>query len=493
MNMGKVYLIGAGPGDEELITLKAVRVLKKCTAVMYDRLIGCNILRHLNEDCQIYYCGKEPGCHYKTQHEINDMLVKLSKEGHTVGRIKGGDPYVFGRGGEEALRLRSEGIEFEVIPGITSAISVLCYAGIPITQRGIARSFHVFAGKSTGALDINWESAVNINGTLVFLMGLENMEEIIGNLTSKGMDKSTPCAVIMRGTMSKQRKVTGTLWDISSKARDAGFKSPCIIVVGEVVKFSSELNWYEKMPLFGLNICVTRSKEQAGPLCEKLLELGAQVTQINSIKIEDTSHNLDEYEKVLCNYDYIVFNSVNSVNIFFDYVKKKGIDIRSIKANLAAIGPATQKSIRDRGLFASITAGEFVSEDLFDKLKAVVKTSDNILIPCSLDSRAYIFENLEKMGCNVDEVHIYKPLQGDMVNASYFNDVDVVLFTSPSTVKNMIKMAGIEGIKSKKCIAIGPITGMELQDKGISCFVCDEYTTVGIVEKLIQLKANGKL
>jgi len=252
--MSKVYLIGAGPGDEELMTFKAVRVLKKCTAVMYDRLAGGNVLKYLRDDCKVLYCGKEPGCHYKTQDEINEMLVSLAKEGHIVGRVKGGDPYVFGRGGEEALRLREENIDFEVIPGVTSAISVLSYAGIPATQRGLSQSFHVITGMSASSLKIDWSSISKVEGTLIFLMGLENIEFITEKLMEGGKAESTPCAVVMRGTTSKQRKVIGTLKNIAAKSREAALKSPCIIVVGEVVTLSESLNWYEKMPLFGTNV-----------------------------------------------------------------------------------------------------------------------------------------------------------------------------------------------------------------------------------------------
>ena len=282
---GKAYIIGCGPGDEELLTIKAVKVLEKCTAVLYDRLVSNNILNYLNEDCLIYYCGKEPGAHYKTQDEINDMIVSLVKEGHIVGRVKGGDPYVFGRGGEEVLALNSENLDFEVIPGVTSPISVLNYAGIPITQRGIAQSFHIVTGMTSASEKINWNALANENGTLVFMMGLENIERIVSNLITNGKDKETPAAVVMKGTSSKQRKVVGTLENIVHKVKESALKSPCIIVVGEVIELNDKLSWYENKPLFGTNICITRSREQSSNLKSALRELGAEVTEINSIKI----------------------------------------------------------------------------------------------------------------------------------------------------------------------------------------------------------------
>src|SRR5471030_2947876 len=223
--MSKVYIIGTGPGDEELLTLKAVRVLKECTAVLYDRLVSNNVLNYLNENCEIYYCGKEPGAHSKTQEEINELLVKLAKEGHIVGRIKGGDPYVFGRGGEEVLALANKNISFEVIPGVTSPIAVLNYAGIPITHRGLAQSFHVVTGKSAQDLNVSFKALAMEEGTLVFMMGLSNLDNIVRELIANGKDISTPCGVIMRGTSAKQKKVIGTLEDISQKTKDAKLKS----------------------------------------------------------------------------------------------------------------------------------------------------------------------------------------------------------------------------------------------------------------------------
>lgn len=485
--MGKVYLIGAGPGDPELMTLKAVRMLKKCTAVMYDRLAGANALKHLNEGCKIFYCGKEPGCHYKSQDEINEMLVSLAKEGHIVGRVKGGDPYVFGRGGEEALRLFNEGIDFEVIPGVTSAISVLSYAGIPVTHRGLAQGFHVFTGMSAEKLNINWEGVSSLNGTLIFLMGMKHIEDITRNLMDSGKSIETPCAVVMRGTTAKQKKGVGTLGDIASKVKEALFTSPCIIVVGDVVTLGEDLNWYEKMPLFGLNICNTRSVEQSKSINERLVDLGAEVTEINSIKIKRSQFELDSVKHKLSEYNHIIFTSVNAVNIFFDYILKNEIDIRSLNGKFAVIGSATEKCLKDKGIIPDTVAEEFISEDLFHKLNTKIKSDDKILIPCSKHSRAYLADKLRSCGAIVDKVHIYEPTCGELTDVNAFKNVDIVIFTSPSTVKNMIKLVGLDAINQKKSVAIGPITAKELELNSINPFVCKEYSEDGIISKILEL------
>ncbi|NFD29279.1 uroporphyrinogen-III C-methyltransferase [Clostridium botulinum] len=485
--MSKVYLIGAGPGDEELITLKAIRALKKCTAVMYDRLANGELLKYLAPNCEIYYCGKEPGCHYKSQDEINKMLVKLAKEGHIVGRIKGGDPYVFGRGGEEVLDILEENIEFEVIPGVTSPVSVLNYAGIPITHRGISRGFHIFTAMTKDKLDIDWKSVVNIGGTLVFLMGLGRLELITKGLIENGMDKESKVAVVMKGTTSKQKKVIGNLENIVEKVKEAKLESPVIIVVGEVVSFSDKLNWYEKKPLFGRNICITRTKEQAKELKVQLLDLGAEVTEINSIEIKNAEKNLRPYLNRLKEYDYIALTSVNAVKIFFDYLIKENIDIRNINAKFGAIGPATSEAIKVRGIMPSIKSKHFVAESLFEEMKKHVQSGDKVLVPRSKDARPFLVDALKKEGCIVDEVHIYETLCGKCTHTERFEDADTVLFTSPSTVKNMIPMVGIDSIKEKSIIAIGPITAAELDKNNIECSICDEYSINGIIDKLLDL------
>ena len=489
--MGKVYLIGGGPGDETLLTIKAAELLKECTAVMYDRLAGEKYLKYLNDSCEIYYCGKEPGAHSKTQDEINELLVKLAKKGHTVGRIKGGDPYVFGRGGEEALRLDQEGIPFEVVPGVTSAIAVLSYAGIPITHRGIAQSFHVFTGMSVDKLNINWDAVGKLEGTLVFLMGLGNLDSIIDKLIKSGKQADTPCAVIMQGTTARQQKAIGTLETISKEVEKRGFTSPCIIVVGEVVAFSDKLGWYEKKPLFGRNICITRTKKQSDSLRKQLLDLGAEVTQINPIEIKENKDTLAPYVHKFPDYDFTVFTSVNGVEIFFDYLIENKIDVRTITGKFAAIGPATLKAIQKYGIVTSILAKEFVAENLFLEMEDYVHKGDKILLPTSSQARDYLKINLEKCGAIVDRVDIYSPEMG--VAREDFDKADVVLFTSPSTFKNTIELVGLDQIKERKVVAIGPITEKEIRRHGIDPYVCGEYSSHAMVNKLVELANNHKI
>ncbi|MGL4571127.1 MAG: uroporphyrinogen-III C-methyltransferase [Clostridium sp.] len=485
--MSKAYIIGTGPGDEELLTLKGKRVLKECTAVLYDRLVSNNILNYLNDDCEIYYCGKEPGAHYKTQEEINDSIVELAKKGHIVGRIKGGDPYVFGRGGEEVLALREENIEFEVIPGVTSPIAVLNYAGIPITHRGIAQSFHIVTGMSAKDLNVNFSALAKEKGTLVFMMGLSNIDSICEELMKFGKDKNTPAAVVMRGTSSKQRKVIGTLETISEKSKEAKLQSPCIIVIGEVVKLSESLSWYENKPLFGKNICITRSRAQAKGIKEKLKNLGAEVTEINSIKIEDKSDKLNSYNDKLSSYDHIILTSVNGVNIFFDYLINNEIDVRSIKAKFSVIGKATRKALINRGVLPFKTGKDFIQEGLFKEIQNDIKSDDKVLILSSERGRDFLKEEIFKITKSVERVNIYDVVEGTLKNKKAFDEVDIILFTSPSTVTNMIEMVSLDEIKDKQCVAIGPITSKALSDKGIKALVCKEHSEDGFINELLEM------
>lgn len=485
--MGKVYLIGVGPYDEELITLKALRVLKKCDVVIYDRLINNNILNYVRDDCKLYYCGKESRYHFKTQEEINEMLVRFAKEGYTVGRIKGGDPYVFGRGGEEALRLYEEGIEFEVIPGITSAIAALNYSGIPVTYRRISQSFHIFTGKTENGIEYDWDVIVRLNGTIVFLMGLENIEFIITNLIKNGMDKDKTCAVISNGTSERQRVVLGKLKDICEKVKDQNMTSPAVIVIGEVVVFREYLNWYEKKPLFGKKICITRPNEQAAEFKEKLFELGAGVVEVNSIKIKNMGYNLDGYIEILDKFDFILFTSVNGVEIFFKYLIDKRYDVRKLKAEFGCIGEKTGKALEERGIIPLLRAKEYVAESLFDEVKQYLKPGHKILIPRAKDARSFLKDSLLKEGAEVFEVPIYEAVYCKMGRKD-IEDADYFTFTSPSTVKSFMTSYGVEVLKNKKVVAIGPITKEELIKYGIFAETAEKHTIDGIIDKILKME-----
>lgn len=482
-----VYIIGTGPGDEDLLTIGAIKALSKCTAVLYDRLSASNVLNYLQKDCEVYYCGKTPGAHSMTQEEINELLVKLAKEGYTVGRIKGGDPFIFGRGGEEILALEENDIPFEVIPGITSFISALSYAGIPVTHRKIAQDFHVVTGRSQDESYVNYSALARENGTLIFMMGLNKLSEIVDNLIKYGKSPDTLVAVVMKGTTSKQKKVVGTLKDIEYKVKESGLVSPCIIVVGDVVQFQDKFNWYERKPLFGNNICITRSKKQSKNLKTKLKELGAQVTEINSITIEDTSHNMNKYLDILNEYNYIIFTSANAVEVFFNYLIDKEYDIRKITSKIIAIGKKTEACIRGRGIVPYIVANHFTSEGLIEKLLQEINIGDKVLQPGSSISRDVIQEALEAKGAKVDMVGIYDTICTELLDKNAFEDVDYVFFASPSSVRNMIQLVGLDNIKLKKSIAIGPTTEKELKKYDIDCYVCNKHSDEGFIEEIIKI------
>ena len=422
-----------------------------------------------------------------TQEEINNLLVKLAKEGHIVGRIKGGDPFIFGRGGEEILALEENNIQFEVIPGITSFISALSYAGIPVTHRKIAQDFHVVTGKSQDESYVNYSALAKENGTLIFMMGLNKLSEIVDNLTKYGKSQDTLVAVVMKGTTSKQKKVIGTLKDIEYKVKEAGLVSPCIIVVGDVVKFQDKFNWYERKPLFGKNICITRSKKQSKNLKNRLKDLGAQVTEINSIAIEDASYNMDKYLDILSEYNYIIFTSANAVDVFFKYLINKQYDIRNIPAKFIAIGKKTENTIKLKGVIPYMVSNHFTSEDLLSKLLQEIKPGDKVLQPGSSISREVIRDVLKDKGAIVDMVGIYDTVCTDILDKNAFEDVDYVFFASPSSVRNMIQLVGLDNIKSKKSIAIGPTTEKELKKYDIDSYVCKKHSEDGFIEEIIKI------
>ncbi|WP_455539002.1 uroporphyrinogen-III C-methyltransferase [Terrisporobacter sp.] len=475
---GKVYLVGAGPGDYKLITLKALECIRKSDVIVYDRLANIDYLKEAKEDCEFINVGKASSNHLLPQDDINRLIADKALEGKIVTRLKGGDPYVFGRGGEEAELLYDENIDFEVVPGITSPIGGLCYAGIPITHRDHASSFHVVTGhprkdgKETQA--INWNALANVKGTLIFLMGVSNLKHISENLISEGKDKNTPVAFISWATRPNQRVVTATLENAYDVAIRKNVQPPTLIVVGTVVNLREKLNFFEEKPLFGKNIVVTRCRTQSSLISEKIRDMGGNPIEIPTIKIQrvQENHELEFEIERLKEYTYIVFNSKNAVDIFFDKLNDMNFDARALSnIKVCAVGAETAKAIKSKGIIADIVPKKYVSEGLYEELKDIINENDKILIPRAKNARDFLVKKLSEK-CYVKEVITYESVI-DTNNKNLAlkviddEDIDYITFASSSTVKNFMQLIGkdnIQKLNNKKIISIGPITSKTVED-----------------------------
>ena len=496
---GKVYLVGAGPGDYKLLTLKGLECIKKADVIVYDRLANSNYLKEAKSNCEFIYVGKASSNHTLPQEDINRVIADKAKEGKIVTRLKGGDPYVFGRGGEEGQLLKEEGIDFEVIPGITSAIGGLCYAGIPITHRDHASSFHVVTGHlrddDKENPEINWNALANIRGTIVFLMGVANLKKISENLIKEGKSKDTPVALISWATRYNQRVITSTLEDVYETAVRENVKPPTLIAVGSVVELRDTLNFFEKKPLFGKNIMVTRSRTQSSSIVEKIMDLGGNPIEIPTIKIEKIENNTELENEInnIKDYTYLVLTSKNAVEIFFDKLEEMNLDTRAL-ANLkvCAIGSATAKEIKSRGIIADIVPKAFVAESLFDELKDKLTKEDNILIPRARNARDYLVDKLSEI-CTVKEVHTYESVidtskKDEILDILEKEDLDFITFASSSTVRNFVEIIGqdnLDKINSSKVISIGPITSATAEELNINVYKEAETATIDKIVEAI--------
>lgn len=497
---GKVYLVGAGPGDYKLLTLKGLECIQQADVIVYDRLANVHYLKEAKPDCEIIYVGKASSDHTLPQDDINRVIVEKAKEGKIVTRLKGGDPYVFGRGGEEGEALKSEGIEFEVVPGITSAIGGLCYAGIPITHRDHASSFHVVTGHLRADdkenPEINWNALANIGGTLVFLMGVANLKKISDCLMREGKDGKTPVALISWATRFNQRVITSTLDEVYDTAIKEKVKPPTLIVVGSVVGLRESLNFFENKPLFGKNVMVTRSRTQSSSLVEKVMDLGGNPIEVPTIRIEKIKDNveLEQAIKEIQDYTYLILSSQNAVDIFFDQLDELGFDARALAhLKVCAIGSATAKAVKDRGIKADLIPSKFVSEALCEELRDVLKPEDRVLIPRAKNARDILVETLGQI-CSVHEVHTYESvmdtsMKEDVTELLTNHQVDYVTFASSATVKNFVKMLGtdyLEKLNQTKVISIGPVTSKTLQDLKIEVYKeAKEASIDALVEAMI--------
>ena len=491
-----VYLVGAGPGDEDLITIKGLNCIKAADVILYDRLANPNLLKHAKATAELIDVGKSPNNHQYSQEEINQLLVDMAKTKGVVTRLKGGDPYVFGRGGEEALTLKGASIPFEVVPGITSAISVPSYAGIPVTHRGLSTSFHVITGnedptKAEGS--VNYEALAKLSGTLVFLMGMANLEEITKQLIQNGKAENTPAAIIHRGTTGRQRVVTGTLETIVEVAITNNMKSPSIIIVGDVVELRDSLKWFEGLPLFGKRILVTRTRQQAGVLTKELKALGAEVIEYPTIEIvlpEDFTY-IDKTLKALQQFNYTIFTSVNGVKAFFDRLRHLKIDIREMGlSKIIAIGTATAEALEEKGLMVDYIPEVFTAEGILEGLQGVIKKGDRVLLPRADIARKNLQEGLIQLGAEVTELEMYRTIlpihKKEELRSLLDEGVDCITFTSASTVNNLMEILGKENaaiLETSKIAVIGPITGEAAKKAGLVVAIeAKKYTIEGLVD-----------
>lgn len=498
MDNGFVYLIGAGPGDPDLLTQKAAKALKKADVIVYDYLANNKILADCKPDAEYIYVGKQAANHAMKQEDINALLVEKGKAGHTVARLKGGDPYVFGRGGEEAAELRKEGVAFETIPGVTSAIAGPSYAGIPVTHRGVARSFHVMTGHfKDDYAEWDWDALNRLDGTLIFLMGIGNIPRITQALIEAGKPSDTPAAVIRWATYPVQRTVTGTLATLADEVKKAGIKPPGLIVVGPVVNFRDVLSTFENRPLFGRKVIVTRSRAQAGNLSGHLEVMGAEVAELPMIKIEkEPVANWKSNIEQLDAYSWIVFTSPNGVTSYMNGLFESGKDIRSMgHLKLASIGSGTAKALKSFGLVPDLVPERAISESLAKAMKEVVKSEDKILVPSGNLASDILINELSSI-CHVDMPVVYNTVVGeesaDHLKEVLEGGVDGITFTSASTVKNfnaLIEKAGIDW-PDTKCFSIGPKTSEVLKKLGLEpieseCATIDSLVTC-VQEKLLK-------
>ncbi|WP_457755466.1 uroporphyrinogen-III C-methyltransferase [Thermodesulfatator indicus] len=496
---GKVYLIGAGPGDPGLITEKGRRVIAKADVIVYDYLANPRFLALAREDAEKIYVGKKGGDHTLSQEGINQLLVEKAKEGKTVARLKGGDPFLFGRGGEEAEVLVEHGIPFEIVPGVTSAIAAPAYAGIPVTHREHTSTFTMVTGhedptKEDSAID--WEALARI-GTIAFLMGMKNLPRICENLLRHGKPEDTPVAVVRWGTTPRQKVVVGNLGNIVAKVEEAKLGPPSIILVGEVVKLREKLNWFETKPLFGKRIVVTRTRAQASQLVESLEECGAECLEIPTIKIvpPDSFEPLEQAIEQIETYDWLIFTSVNGVQVFFERLFARGKDARALaNTKVAAIGVATAELIKKYGLLVDLLPQEFRAEGLLEALLKEELAGKKVLIPRALEAREILPEKLREAGAEVEVVPAYQTIlpeeEATRLKKELEQGVDVITFTSSSTAKNLLKMLGDEArsLLSEVVLAsIGPITTETLKKAGFTPQVeAKEYTIPGLVKAILE-------
>ena len=498
---GKVYLVGAGPGDPKLITLKGIECLQRADVVIYDLLINVKLLEHCPAHIEKIYGGKMIGEQEQRQSEINDLMIRHARAGKTVVRLKGGDPFIFGRGGEEALTLVEAGIDFEVVPGITSAIAAPAYAGIPLTHRSYSSSVAFVTGHSAALQAdsaIRWEQLATGVDTLVVLMGVGHLREIAGRLIQHGRSPETPISLVHWGTTPQQKTLEGTLADIAQKAEEVNFRNPAAIVVGDVNALREQLGWFDRKPLFGRRIIVTRARAQASGFAECLESYGADVIQFPTIETQPILDNaaLDRAIAQLATYNWVIFTSVNAVEYFYRHLRENGKDTRSLgNARICAVGQKTVAALDQIGIRADYVPSQYRGAALAAELEGV--KGQKILLPRAWIAADDLPNGLRDRGAIVDAIPIYETIKAgaegrEALEADLHNGrIDMVTFTSSSTVTNFLEMFGSHPsaalLDQVHIAVIGPSTAATAEAKGLTVNIVAKQASVeSLAEEIVK-------
>ena len=497
-SVGWVALVGAGPGDPELLTIRGRRYLESADVVIYDRLVDRRLLGHAPREAELVDVGKRPGESRDRQSDINALLVQRAQSGKRVVRLKGGDPFIFGRGGEEVAALAEASIPFEVVPGITSAIGAPTYAGIPLTHRGVASSLTIVTGSESpdkeGTL-VDWDRLAKSNGTLSLLMSWQNLPAITQALIDGGRAEDTPTAVVQWGTWPNQETVVGQLVSIADSAKRAGLSNPVVVVVGEVVNLRAVSRWFDNRPLFGKRVLVTRSRTQSADLVDRLERAGAEPVEVPTIEIQpvEDTREIDSALARLTDYEWVVFTSTNTVEQLFERLDAMGHDSRQFHASrVAAIGTATAASLRERGVVADLVSRESVSQSLIDDLAEQGVIGKNILLPGAEVRPDRLKRGLEKLGAVVHEVILYRTVlpsgaSGRLAEALE-SGVDIITFTSSSTVTNLMALldGDVNRLEEVGIACIGPVTAETARKAGLNVdILAQDSTAAGLVNAIV--------
>jgi uroporphyrinogen III methyltransferase/synthase len=490
--IGRVYLVGAGPGDPELLTLKGRRILEQADAVLFDHLAPSALLTLAPSGAERVYVGKKKSVHAYTQDEICAMLIERARRGLTVVRLKGGDPFLFGRGGEEAEALADAGIPFEIIPGVTSPLGIAAYTGVPLTHREHTSAVTFVTGHAVENID--W-GKVGHAETLVVFMGLTHFAGIARELMARGRSAETPAMAVRWATRPDQETLAGTLATLPGLIESHQMRPPATIIVGEVVRLREKLDWFERLPLFGKRIVVTRAKGQADPLSSRLHALGADVIELPTIEIRAAADYgpLDRAIAALPSYDWLIFTSANGVRFFMERLDASPTDLRTLRAKICAIGPATRSAVESLHLKVDLMGKEYVAEGLLEAFRSSDLNGKRVLLPRAAVARDLVPNELARRGAHMDVVEAYRTVAPEDT-CSRIREIfggprrpDCITFTSSSTVKNFVAAAGgADLLAGVKVASIGPITSATARELGIEVAMeAREFTIDGLVEALV--------